>query len=153
MSEQPCPHVAFLGGHLYPCHGHEDGQHHFSRAPVPDSCPACWCLLPAGHASLHAIPAGRAVLTMHGREPLYDAADGCGHDQPPEPDSDWSADDEAWQAFDAWTEDHQPGTSEDGELICLLSPDGFACPACSLVAMDQGNEEYVECEVTSHAGS
>ncbi|HEY6493277.1 MAG TPA: hypothetical protein VIZ43_08395 [Trebonia sp.] len=147
MTEPACNHVAFLGGILYSCTGHEDGSHHFGNG----DCEAAWCRLPAGHRSLHDIPPGKPEFSYHGREPLYDAADGCGHDRPQEPDTEWSADDEAWQEFDAWTEDHQPGTSEDGELICLLSPGGFYCPACSLASKDRGNDEYVECEVADDA--
>lgn len=151
MTERTCPHVAVLSGHLYPCYGHEDGEHHFGRWPVADPCPVAWCQLAVGHMSLHAIPSGKPEITRHGREPLYCAADGCGHDEPPEPDTDWSPDDESWTARDSWHEDHQTGSGIDGERICLLSPDGWHCPACSLVARDKGDDEYVECEVMTHA--
>ena len=83
----------------------------------------------------------------HGRVPLYRSADGCGHDESPEPDAEIE-DADAWSAYDAWHDNHPPGHGNDGERICLLTPDGWACPACSEIAREEGQPDaWVECQL------
>lgn len=51
-------------------------------------------------------------------ERLYENADNCPH---PEPDTS-SGTDEAWEAWDRWSDDHSESPTEDVDRVCLLSP-------------------------------
>jgi len=57
MADHECTLVAVIGKDRFPCRRHADGVHWF--AAHISACPAPFCRLPFGHASLHDIPAGR----------------------------------------------------------------------------------------------
>src|SRR6185437_9148794 len=84
---------------------------------------------------------------QHGSVQLYLGAEGCPHPEPPEPDG---PDDTGWTAWDAWHDDHPSSSNFNGDLICLLSPSGTACPACTDVAREEEDlplDEYVACRM------
>jgi hypothetical protein len=86
------------------------------------------------------------TTTEHGSTPLFVVAEFCEHPEPSEPDRDWSRDDPAWRANDEWHADHQMGTG--GERVCILTPDGSACAACTEEA-DLPEGMYVECQLAT----
>ena len=87
---------------------------------------------------------GLAEIT-HGSLPLYQSADYCGHgDPPPESEDDGNA------AWDAYHDNHPNSSGFDGEPICLLTPAGEFCPACTDVAREEEDlplDEYMECRL------
>jgi hypothetical protein len=83
----------------------------------------------------------------HGDVPLFAGADNCGHPEPDEPDTEHDGS-PGWAAHDAYFTDHQTGA--DGERICLLTPDGTACRACTETAREEEDlpiGEYVACRL------
>lgn len=87
--------------------------------------------------------------TKHGSEPLFRDAGNCGHPEPPQPGHGYDADG-AWSEWDA---DH-PGSADLRERICLLTPVGSACPACTDEARDEEDlpeDDYVTCRVAATA--
>jgi hypothetical protein len=78
--------------------------------------------------------------TEHGSLPLYQSADYCGHPEPPE----------GTDAWDAWMDDHPNCEGFNAEPICLLTPAGEFCPACTGMAREEQDlpvDEYVGCAV------
>lgn len=69
----------------------------------------------------------QAATAAHEPVQLYLWADSCPHPAPPEPV--FTGDDPAG-LWDAWVDDH-PYDSDGEERICLLTPAGTRCPACS----------------------
>jgi hypothetical protein len=83
----------------------------------------------------------------HGSLPLYQSADYCGHDEPPEPGL---LDDST--GWDDWQEDHPSSSGFNGEPICLLTPAGEFCPACTVEAREDEDlplDEYVPCRLAA----
>ncbi len=90
----------------------------------------------------------------HGSLPLYESAGYCGHTAPPEPgpgDGDDVAD-----AWDAYRDDHPNSEGFGAEPICLLTPGGTFCPACTEEAREEEDlpvDEYVTCRLTAAVSS
>jgi hypothetical protein len=85
-----------------------------------------------------------AAVTRHGAVPWYEGAYGCGHPEPPEDAPE----------RDEWDADHPWGT--EGERVCLLTPAGVCCPACTEVAAEEEDlpeGEYVACRVVTAEGT
>ena len=83
---------------------------------------------------------------QHGSEQLFMGADYCGHIRPDEP----KTADADWTAWEAWAEDHPNSAGPNGEPICLDSPDGTFCPACTDEAReneDLPEDEFVMCRL------
>jgi hypothetical protein len=88
----------------------------------------------------------------HGSETFYAGADFCGHVQPDEPESA----DADWTAWEAWVEDHPNSAGPNGEPICLDTPDGTFCPACTAEAQeneDLPEGEFVTCRLAEVPGA
>ena len=79
---------------------------------------------------------------QHGNVQLFLGADWCGHVQPAEPKSA----DADWTAWEEWADDHPASAGPGGDLICLETPDGVGCEACTEEA-DLPEGEYVACQL------
>jgi hypothetical protein len=90
------------------------------------------------------------TTSEHGNVPTFLFAEFCEHPEPPEPDGDWSRDDPEWRAHDEWHADHQMGPG--GDRICILTPEGSACPACTEAEAEERDlpeGEYIKCQLAT----
>jgi len=80
------------------------------------------------------------LLDAHTPLTLYASAEDCGHPGPPETGAG------GYTPWDEWHDNHPRGSGPadlvSGERVCLLTPAGSACPACSaLVYADHDDED------------
>lgn len=81
----------------------------------------------------------------HGAVQMYLYADNCDH---PEPENSES------REWEEWAADHQSG--RDGPPICILTPLGTACPACTEEVADEedlAEGEFVACRLPGKASA
>jgi len=79
------------------------------------------------------------LLDAHTPLTLYASAEDCGHPGPPETGAG------GYTPWDEWHDNHPRGSGPadlvSGERVCLLTPAGSACPACSALVYEKWGDD------------